>query len=359
MADVEAVVIAGGLGTRLRPLTTNTPKHLLPLAGVPLVAHQLAKLAEAGVTRVILATSYRADQFEPVLGDGSRWGVELVYVTEKEPLGTAGAIRHVASALRAKPSEPLVVYNGDILSGHDLRGQLDYHRRAGADVTLHLVEVPDARPYGCVPTDVEGRVTAFLEKSPEPESKQINAGCYVFSRHVVDEIPSGRAVSVERETFPGLLAAGRLVVGFVDDSYWLDVGSPAALCRGSSDVVRGLLSTPAYQHPPGERYVDPTAAVDEAATVIGGSCIGPAVTVEADARVEGSVLMPGSAVAAGAQVVDSVLGQGARVGAGAVLRDAVVGDRARIGAQCELLAGARVWNDVTIPDGAIRFSPDE
>jgi len=354
---VEAVIVAGGLGTRLRPLTVRTPKHLLPVAGTALVAHQLAMLAAAGVRRVVLATSYHADQFEPELGDGSTWGVELVYVTEREPLGTGGAIRNVAASLASAGDAPVVILNGDILSGHDLQAQLRYHREASADVTLHLVEVPDARAYGCVPTK-DGRVTAFLEKSADPVSRQINAGCYVFRRSVIDEMPAGRVVSVERETFPGLVAAGGVVLGHLDQRYWIDVGTPAALCRASADVVRGIAPSAAFRGVPGEAFVAADATVAPGASAYGGSSLGPAVTVAPGAVLDGSLVARGATIGRGARVVDSIVGPGAQVGAGVVLRDAVVGDEAVIGAGCELLAGARVWPGHQLAPGSVRFSPD-
>src|SRR5262249_54313297 len=176
---LEAILLVGGQGTRLRPLTISTPKPLLPTAGVPFLAHQLAKAAAAGVTRVILATSYRAGMFADCLG-GSAYGVEIVYVQEDTPLGTGGAIRNAARALHSDPGSPVLVLNGDVLSGHDLAAQLDLHSKTEAAVTLQLVEVPDPARFGCVPTGADGRVTAFLEKTPEPVTNRINAGCYVF-----------------------------------------------------------------------------------------------------------------------------------------------------------------------------------
>ena len=204
----EAVVLVGGQGTRLRPLTLTTPKPLLPVAGVPFLTHQLAALRRAGVDHVVLATSYRAEVFSETFGDGAALGLELTYLTEDEPLGTGGAIRHASQGLRSAAADPVVVLNGDVLSGHDIAGQVAFHERTDADVTLHLVEVADARAYGCVPSDEDGRVTAFLEKMEHPVTRWINAGAYVFDRAVIDQIPAGRVVSVERETFPGLLAAG-------------------------------------------------------------------------------------------------------------------------------------------------------
>ena len=357
MSAVEAVIVAGGLGTRLRPLTEHVPKHLLPVAGVPFVAHQIAKLAAAGVRRVVLATSYHADRFEPILGDGATWGIELAYVTETELLGTAGAIRNAAAALHGD-DDPVVVLNGDVLSGHDLNAQLAHHRQRRADVTLHLVTVDDARPFGCVPTDAEDRVTAFLEKSPDPVSFQINAGCYLFEPSMIATIPDGRAVSVERETFPDLLTAGRRISGYVDQSYWHDLGTPEALRRGSVDVVRGVASSPAFTAPPAEAWVDAATEVPAGVTVSGGSAVGPRVELGAGAVVDGSVVCEDVVIGAGARVSASVLGRGCRVGAGTVLQGVAVGDRADIGAGCELLDGVRVWGDVVIPARGVRFSAD-
>jgi len=352
---VEAVIVAGGFGTRLLPLTTHRPKHLLEVGGVPFLEHQVSRLAKAGVEHVVLATSYRAELFEPVLGDGSRWGVRLEYVQEQEPLGTGGAIRNVAAALGDDPEGAVVVLNGDVLSGHDLAAQLaDFETpRDGrdVDVSLHLVEVEDARAFGCVPTDPAGRVTAFTEKSENPVTNQVNAGCYVFRRRVVDGIPAGRVVSVERETFPGLVTDGALVVGYVENAYWRDVGTPAALVEASRDLVLGAAPSPAV--PPGrgdvpDAYVHLAATVDVSAVVGGGSAVLSGARVDRDARVEGSVLMAGAVVGPGAVVLSTVVGPGASVGAGVHLDGVTVGDTARIGAGADLEPGARVDCDAVV-----------
>ena len=233
---LEAILLVGGQGTRLRPLTVDRPKQLVPCAGVPFLAHQLAHAAARGITRVVLATCFRAELFAEEFGDGSGLGLELCYVEEEVPLGTGGGIRNAAAQLRGGPDDPVVVLNGDLLSGHDLAAQLDMHEKADAAVTLHLVEVADPARFGCVPTDADGRVTAFLEKTPHPVTNRINAGCYVFRRQFIDQIPAGTVVSVERETFPGLIAAGEVVMGYIDTSYWLDVGTPGG--------VRGRLARP-------------------------------------------------------------------------------------------------------------------
>jgi mannose-1-phosphate guanylyltransferase len=353
--DVEAVVLVGGKGTRLRPLTLSTAKPMLPTAGVPFLAHLLSRIRAAGVRRVVLGTSYLAETFEEGFGDGAALDLELIYVTEREPLGTGGGIRNVADHLTA---ETVMVFNGDVLCGTDLTAVVDTHRRTDAEVTLHLVRVQNPRAFGCVPTAPDGRVEAFLEKTEDPPTDQINAGCYVFRRKVIDQIPSGRAVSVERETFPGLLAEGARVWGHVDAAYWRDLGTPGDLVHGSADLVRGIAPSAALPGPVGDRLVLEGAEVAPDALLFGGTTVGRGVRVGAGARVEGAMLFDGAVIGAGALVRHSIVGFGAQVQAGAVVVDTVVGDRAVVGAQCELRHGARVWPDVTLPPHGVRFSPD-
>ena len=236
-------MLVGGQGTRLRPLTVDRPKQLVPCAGVPFLAHQLARAAASGITRVILATCFRAELFAAEFGDGSGFGLELTYVEEEVPLGTAGGIRNAAAQLRGGPEDPVVVLNGDLLSGHDLAAQLDMHEKARPRSPCTWSR-STTRPgsAACRPA-ADGRVTAFLEKTPHPVTNRINAGCYVFRRKFIDQIPAGTVVSVERDTFPGLIAAGEVVMGYVDTSYWLDVGTPEAFVRGSVDLVHGVIAS--------------------------------------------------------------------------------------------------------------------
>ena len=355
----EAILLVGGQGTRLRPLTLGTPKPMLPVAGVPVTVHQIERARAAGVERIVLGTSYRADVFADQLGDGSDLGVEIAYAVEDEPLGTGGAIRHAAAHLVGGPDDPVMVLNGDVLSGVDYAALISAHERADALVTLHLVRVSDPTAYGLVPTDEHARVVAFHEKPTSPEeivTDQINAGCYVFRRSAIDAIPAGRPVSVERETFPGLLADGALLQGIVDDSYWLDLGTPWDFVRGSADLVRGV--APWRGHAPANSLLLDGAVVDAAAEVGGGSTVGRGCRVAAGAVVEGSVLLDGAIIGPDAVVVDSVIGADAHIGEGAVLSECVVGDRARVGAGNELRSGARVWPDVVLPPTAVRFSTD-
>lgn len=354
-ATTDAVILVGGKGTRLRPLTNSIPKPMLPVAGAPFLEHLLARIKEAGMTHVVLGTSFKAEVFEEHFGDGSHLGLEIEYVVEEEPLGTGGGIRNVLDHLRY---DRAMVFNGDVLGGTDLQAVLKAHVEQEADVTLHLLRVSDPRAFGCVPTDADGRVSAFLEKTEDPPTDQINAGSYVFNRSVIEKIPAGRPVSVEREVFPGLLEAGARVFGHVDQAYWRDMGTPADFVRGSSDLVRGIAPSPLLDGRHGESLVDESSAIAGGALLLGGTVIGRGVEVGGGARVEESVIFDGVQIEAGATVERCVIGAGVRIGARAHLVDCVIGEGAVIGARCELRDGLRVWPGVTLPDGGVRFSSD-
>lgn len=354
--QVDAVVLVGGKGTRLRPLTLSAPKPMLPTAGLPFLTHLLSRIAAAGIEHVILGTSYKPAVFEAEFGDGSALGLQIEYVTEEHPLGTGGGIANVAGKLR---NDTAMVFNGDVLSGADLAQLLDFHRSNRADVTLQLVRVGDPRAFGCVPTDEEDRVVAFLEKTEDPQTDQINAGCYVFERNVIDRIPQGREVSVEREVFPALLADGDCkIYGYVDASYWRDMGTPEDFVRGSADLVRGIAPSPALRGHRGEQLVHDGAAVSPGALLIGGTVVGRGAEIGPGTRLDGAVIFDGVRVEAGCVIERSIIGFGARIGPRALIRDGVIGDGADIGARCELLSGARVWPGVFLPDGGIRYSSD-
>ena len=358
----EAILLVGGKGTRLRPLTVNTPKPMVPAAGVPFLTHQLARARAAGVEHIVLATSYLAEVFEPHFGDGSALGLSLEYVTEEEPLGTGGAIRNVASRLHSGPDEPVLIFNGDILTGLDIQALVATHSSSGADVSLHLTRVEDPRAFGLVPTDSTGRVTAFLEKPQTPEeivTDQINAGAYVFRRSVIDTIPAGRPVSVERETFPDLLASGAHLQGMVDSTYWLDLGTPQAFVRGSADLVLGRAPSPAVPGRCGDRLVLPTATVAPDAKLTGGTVVGDRAVIGEGARIHGSTVLADAVVEPHAVITDSLVGAGARIGSRTALAGAVIGDGATVGADNELRDGVRIWCGAVLPDASVRFSSDQ
>ena len=296
------ILLVGGFGTRLKPLTDESPKPMLPVAGLPVTEHQILAAKKAGVHTLVLATSYLAEIFTPYFGDGAKWGMKILYAVEKEPLGTGGAIRNAAELLGR--DEPVVVFNGDVLSRHSIADQIKFHTDNKADVTLHLIDVEDARAFGCVPTDAEGRVTAFLEKMDNPVTNSINAGCYVFSPDVIDEIPLGTVVSVERETFPALVASGRSVFGYKEQSYWLDVGTPAALFKGSRDLVEGDF----------QAMAGTTIAPD--AVITGGTSIGARCTIGAGVHIDDCIIGDDVTIGDGARLSHSFIAHGTAVGAG-------------------------------------------
>lgn len=352
---VDAVILVGGKGTRLRPLTLSAPKPMLPTAGVPFLTHLLSRIAACGIEHVILGTSYKAETFEEEFGDGSKLGLQIDYVAEKDPLGTGGGIANVAPKLR---NDTVMVFNGDVLSGADLTAMLASHHERDADVTLHLVRVSDPRAFGSVPTDADGNVLAFLEKTEDPPTDQINAGTYIFRRSVIDRIPRGREVSVEREVFPALLAGGAKVCGYVDMSYWRDMGTPEDFVRGSADLVRGIAPSPALAGHRGESLVHDGASVAPGCLLYGGTVVGRGAEIGAGVRLDGAVIFDGARIEPGAVIERSIVGFGARIGPRALIRDGLIGDGADIGARCELLRGARVWPGVFIPDCGIRYSSD-
>jgi mannose-1-phosphate guanylyltransferase len=307
-----AILLVGGFGTRLMPLTKNKPKPMLTVAGMPVTEHQIAMAKSAGITEIVLATSYLSEVFIPYFGDGSKWGISIKYAVEKEPLGTGGGIRNAAKLFDT--SESVVVLNGDVFSSHNLAEQIRQHEEHEADVTLHLTEVADARAFGCVPTDSDGRVTAFLEKMENPVTNQINAGCYVFNPNVISKIPADTVVSVERETFPQLVANGAKVFGYVENAYWLDIGTPRALLKASIDIVKRS----------GEFLAMPGSRIDPTAVITGGSCIGTQTIVGAGAIIDGSILEDDCVIGPGAHVSNSFIAAGAQVPAGAQISSSCV-----------------------------------
>ena len=304
----SAILLVGGFGTRLAPLTELTPKPMLSVAGIPFTEHQIVKAREAGITEIVLATSYLAEVFEPYFGDGERFGIKISYAVEEKALGTGGAILNASKSLTG--DGPVFIFNGDVLSSHDLRSQLALHQKSGADVTLHLTEVIDARAFGVVEMD-GNRILTFNEKMENPPTKIINAGCYIFNRQVFERIPDGQVVSVERETFPELLADGALLSGYLDSSYWLDIGTPSALLTATSDLISGRAHSIAFEE-----------------LLEGG----------AYQRLSGSLISTSAKIGEGAQIHSgSLISHGATVGAGATIAGSVIGANTRIGENCQLV----------------------
>ena len=257
-----------------------------------------------------MATSFKAELFEPYFGDGKNFGISIKYAVEEVALGTGGAISNAATMLEG--SGPVAIFNGDVLSKHDLDGQFKSHQANGADVTLYLTEVEDARAFGAVELDASGRVFAFNEKMENPPTNTINAGCYIFNREVIASIPFGKVISVERETFPQLLASGAKVFGFIDKSYWLDIGTPAALLKASRDLVSEMNK---------EFLALPESIIAPDAVIKGGSVIGRRSRIDSLAQIAGSVIGDNAVVGSGASLTNCFVADGFEVPAQVIAVD--------------------------------------
>jgi mannose-1-phosphate guanylyltransferase len=331
---MRAVVLVGGFGTRLRPLTYTTPKPLLPVAHQPILEHVLANLARGGVTEAVLSLGFKPDAFRAAYPTGRCAGVALHYAVEDEPLDTAGAIRFAAHEA-GFAAEPIVAVNGDVLTDLDVGALVAFHRFRRAEGTIHLTPVDDPSAFGVVPTDERGRVMAFIEKPPRDSAPTnlVNAGTYVLEPAALERIAPAGPVSIERQTFPAMVADGVLYALATDD-YWLDAGRPDQYLRANLDMIDGVRRGAAAAAVGDGASVEPSAEVTRA--VVGaGSQVGP------DARVTASVLLARVVVGAGAVVDRSVLGGDVQVGAGAFVTDAVIGDGEQIEAGV-VLDGVRV-----------------
>ncbi len=346
MADVQAIILVGGEGTRLRPLTYGTPKPMVPIAGVPFLARSMERLYEAGITDVILAAGYMPKAITDYFGNGSRLGMRVTYAIEETPLGTAGALKNVAQHVTGR----FFVFNGDILTSLDLRSMMEYHESKGGSGTLHLIRVPDPSAFGCVVHDDQGAVSAFVEK-PAPGAapcNDVNAGTYLLEREVLDAIPGGRAVSIERETFPKLIASGKRLYAFVTDDYWIDLGRPENYLTAHRDVLSGLM--PLLVEPgitgDGARELRDKRSIVEPVHLDAGTSIDPTATVGPNV-----VLGRGCWIGAGAVVRESVLWDDVRVGPQAVVEESILASGVRVGAGARIGAGSVVGHGYTVEDG--------
>jgi mannose-1-phosphate guanylyltransferase len=319
---MKAVVLVGGEGTRMRPLTETTPKPLIPMVDRPGLDHVLDHLARHGVDEVVLSSPYLERVFHPFIA--ARHGhPAITWITETEPLGTGGAIVHALSALG---DEPFFALNGDILTDLDLSGMRAFHDNRGASVTIALHRVEDARAFGLVETESGGRVRAFKEKPEEPIPGDVNAGTYLLDPAVLRSWTADRSISIEREIFPDVIAAGHPVFGFPGDCYWMDLGTPEKYLQAHRDILAGQVRGLDYEAP----WIAADADVEDGASIGLGCAIGAEARVAPGATVEDSVLHPGASVAAGATVRDSIVGAGAHVGAGADVRGCVFGAGSRV-----------------------------
>jgi NDP-sugar pyrophosphorylase family protein len=327
---MRAVILAGGEGTRLRPLTLTTPKPVVPVVDRPFLRHQLDLLAGAGVREVIFSVAYRPERLEAVFGDGSALGVHIRYAVEETPLGTGGAVRHALPLL----DDRTIVLNGDILTDVDLADVVARHDADGASATILLTPVPNPAAYGLVETDAGGRVHRFLEK-PRPEqitTNTINAGIYVLETRVVDLMPPGVNHSIERGFFPALLARGDRVLGPVHRGYWIDIGTPEKYLQVHRDILNRRFPVSLDGAPRAEGFVHPTARVAEDALLDGHFYVGPGCEVDRGARLgPDAVLVADVRVRSGACVRDSVLWRGVEAGPDCEVQGSLIGPGIRLG----------------------------
>ena len=346
----EAILLVGGYGTRLKPLTIQTPKPMLEVAGFPVTAHQISKAKSAGINHIVLGTAFKAEVFRKELGDGSKLGVKISYAYEPEQLGTGGGIRNAADLLTCGPEDPVVVFNGDVLTGVDINNVLKIWKEKNADVALYLTKVENPSAYGSVPTDEEGNVLAFLEKPERKEdiiTDQINAGMYIFKRKIIDLIPTGKVVSVEREVFPNLLKKGLKVIGVVDQGYWLDLGTPKAFVKGSSDLVLGNIKT-GLLNSFGDKLILNGAKVDLSAKLSDGTVIGVNSIIGNDCHITNSVIANEVVVASNCEIESSIIASGAKIGQGCVIKNSVVADFVELAPNSVLTNDSRIWPDQKI-----------
>jgi mannose-1-phosphate guanylyltransferase len=365
---MQAVILVGGEGTRLRPLTSTVSKPVVPLVDRPLIAYMLEWLARHDIEDVIMSCGFLATSVHNVLGDGASQGVRLRYIEEPDPRGTAGALKFAESML----DERFLMLNGDILTDIDLTEQLAQHERTGAKATLALVPVADPTAYGLVRLAEDRSVLGFVEKpsSDQIDTNLISAGVYVLERELLQMIPAGRNVSIEREVWPLLVGAG--LYGFPSDGYWLDIGTPQRYLQGTFDVIEGNVQTAVLERlgdwlaiAPDAQVLGraiPPAVIERGAHVAAGAhvgslvVLGQGVSVGAGSTVERAVILNGSEIGEGCKLLDCVVAAGCRVGAGTQISGgAVLGEGVTVGAHNVITNGARIFPGVTLPDSAIRF----
>jgi mannose-1-phosphate guanylyltransferase len=366
---VQAVILVGGEGTRLRPLTSTVPKPVVPLVDRPFIVFMLEWLARHGVDDVVMSCGFLATAVRNVLGDGSQYGLRLRFVEEPEPRGTAGALKYAADLL----DERFLMLNGDVLTDIDLTAQMAQHEATGAVGTLALVPVADPTAYGLVRLHDDHAVKEFVEKpsADEIDTKLISAGAYVLERAVLDLIPADRNVSIEREVWPQLVGEG--LFGYAAEAYWLDIGTPERYLQGTFDILEGNVVTavadrlgPGYlavgERVEAEGRIVPPALVDRGCTIAAGAhvgslvVLGEGVAVGEGTTIERSVVLNGAEIGADCVLRDCIVAAGVRIGAGSEISGgAVLGEGVTVGARNVLSRGVRVFPQTDLPEGAITF----
>ena len=344
---MQAIVLVGGEGTRLRPLTYGTPKPMVPIMGVPFLARTMERLYHAGIRDVILPAGYMPEAITEYFGDGSQLGLRITYVIEETPLGTAGALKNVEQHIHG----PFFVLNGDVLTSLDLRAMVAEHMKKGGIGLLHLIRVEDPSAFGCVVHDADGRIGSFVEKPPRETAptNEINAGAYLSEREILDMIPAGRNVSIERETFPQIIASGKGLYAYTTDDYWMDVGRPEQYLAAHADVLAGRMPM----------LLEPGASGEGAGVLVGVKDVTLPVHVDADVEIDSSahvgpnvVLGANVRIGARARVANSVLWDRVRVEDDAVVEGSILASNACVGAGAHIPEGGVIGHDAIVEPGA-------
>jgi len=352
---MKAVILAGGKGTRLRPLTLHTPKPIVPILDRPFLSFQIELLRQSGISEIILSLSYQPRRIEEIFGDGSDLDLKILYTTEPEPLGTAGAVKKAEPFL----ADRTVVFNGDVLSDIDLSAVLAQHERTKAKATIVLTPVENPSAYGLVEVESDGRVRRFLEKPSYDEitCDTINAGVYILEPELMEYIPKGANYSFERGFFPHLLRESVPFYAYVHRGYWIDIGTPEKYLKVHRDILSGVLPFQGFHPNAGGTYVDPEATVEAGSRLTGPAFIGPGSVVKSRAVVEPyAVVGPNCRIEEGATVSDSVLWANVRVGEEARVEGSLIGRSAHIGHQAIVGRGVVLGDKSVITDYS-RISP--
>ncbi len=326
---MKALFLAGGFGTRLRPITDDLPEPMVPIMGKPLLERNIEGLKKHGIDEVVLSTCYKPHKIKRYFGDGSNLGIKISYISEDMPLGTAGAIKNAQDFF----NDTFLVFNADILSDINISDIVRFHKEKGAVATIAATQVDNPSAYGVIEHDENGFITAFKEK-PQPHessSNLINAGVYVFEPQILDEIPSGRAVSIERETYPMLLQKGFKIAVYNRCSYWLDLGTPGKYIKAHKDILKGIFNLGEYDFNKNRKYISKTAKISSNARIVEPVYIGDNVEIGAFAVIgPDAVLCDNSSVGMGARIVGSVVWDHVHVGGGASVVNSVVMSNCRV-----------------------------
>lgn len=370
---MKAVILVGGLGTRLRPLTCTTPKPMIPLVNQPFIEWMLVRLRDQGISEVVLAVQYMADQFRTAFGDGSRLEMKLHIVEEPEPRGTAGAVKHVEHLLDGTT----FIFNGDVMTDLDLQAMLAFHREKGSKVTLSLTPVEDPTQFGLVEMTPDNRVRRFMEKPRQDEitTNLINAGTYIIEPEIFRYVPPKEFYMFERGLFPVVLQTGDPMFGFPSRAYWTDIGKPQTYLDVHHDILIGKvrysfhgkqiaeriwLEGDAEIHPSaqivGPAVIGHGTVIERGARIIGPTVLGPGCRIGPDCSIEGAVLWANNVIEEGVVLRSCVLGQGNQIGKNTHIADgAIISDGCVLGPENRLERGIRIWPETKLGERAISF----